>query len=391
MYLLNEFSDIHREIWESVHGWAWSKLAPGASERDDESRFDASLYDCLDSELGVMNITLPERFGGANLDASVTVLVIEALSECDPGMAMSYLSQELLFSHQLYWTWHSFGREMPLRQAEILKRKRISGMAMTEPDAGTDVLGMKTTAVPVSGGFVLNGVKQWITNGPVGKAFLVYARTGEGRRDVSLFVVSGDTPGLTRSECEKKMGMRSSPTGILTFQDCFVPSDALVGELNEGLRPMIRNLAVERIGLAAQSCGIARTCLLEMQKYASQRRAFGKAICEFGQIQHLLAGGYAKYMAMQSMLCETLHALNRGSENVGILADAVKLFCAGGAEEIGRSAIQVLGANGYSAAYPVERLYRDAVLLSIGGGTNEALEKNITRLLTREEGRKSWI
>ncbi|MBQ9396288.1 MAG: acyl-CoA dehydrogenase family protein [Proteobacteria bacterium] len=391
MYLLSDFSDIHREIWESVHGWAWANLAPEAAARDAESRFDESLYACLDSELGVMNITLPESLGGANLDAAVTVFVIEALSECDPGMAMSYLAQELLFSHQLYWTWQSFGREMPTWQADILKKKQLSGMAMTEPEAGTDVLGMKTVATPVSGGFVLNGVKQWITNGTVGKAFLVYARTGEGRRDISLFVVPGDAAGLERSACENKMGMRSSPTGILAFHDCFVPSDALVGNLNEGLRPMIRNLAVERIGLAAQSCGIARTCLSEMQKYASQRQAFGKTISEFGQIQHLLAGGFAKYLAMQSMLCETLHALVRGSENAGIMADALKLFCAGGAEEIGRSAIQVLGANGYSEAYPVERLYRDAVLLSIGGGTNEALEKNITRLLTREEGRKSWI
>lgn len=391
MFSLNEFSDIHREIWESVHGWAWANLAPGAAGRDAESRFDESLYYRLDSELGVMNVTLPERLGGSNLDAAVTIFVIEALSECDPGMAMSYLSQELLFSHQLYWTWQSFGKKIPDWQEDILKKKKLSGMAMTEPEAGTDVLGMRTTALPVAGGFVLNGVKQWITNGPVGETFLVYARTGEERRDISLFVVPGNTPGLERSACENKMGMRSSPTGILTFHDCFIPSDSIVGSLNEGLRPMIRNLSVERIGLAAQSCGIARTCLSEMQKYASQRRAFGKTISEFGQIQHLLAGGYAKYQAMQSMLCEALRSLVRGAEHAGVLADAVKLFCAGEAEIIARSAIQVLGANGYSEAYPVERLYRDAVLLSIGGGTNEALEKNITRQLTRDEGRKSWI
>ena len=156
-----------------------------------------------------------------------------------------------------------------------------------------------------------------------------------------------------------------------------------MGRLHEGLRPMLRNLGVERLGLAAQSTGIAGTCLSVMKDYARSRFAFGHPIAEFGQVQSMIATSYAKYKAMKGMMAQTVSAFLEHSPEASIDADATKLFCAGAGEEISRMAIQVLGANGYSAAYPVERLHRDAVLLSIGGGTNEALQKNMTRLLTR--------
>lgn len=378
-----DFSDIHSELFQSVYGWAQKNLMPGAAERDRTATFDPRLYKKLDSDLGIMNITLPESLDGANLDIAATILAIEALSTADPGIAISYLSQELLFTHQLYWTWAAENREIPLEHARILKQKPISGMAMTEPDAGTDVLGMKTRADITDDGFILNGVKQWITNGTIADAMLVYARTGNDRRDISLFVIDTHTDGLTRTPCDEKMGMRSSPTGILTFQNCKIPQSALVGSLHLGLKPMIRNLAVERLGLAAQSCGIAAACLDIMKTYAEQRQAFGKPIAQFGQIQAHIANSYANLHAMRAFLYETVWKLLDNTPDASTAADAVKLFCAKSAETISRNAIQILGANGYSAAYPVERLHRDAILLSIGGGTNEALEKNITRLLTR--------
>ena len=383
MSLHFEMDGVYRELQDSVRGWAQANLAPGADARDAQSRFDAELYARIDAELGIMNITLPVELDGLGLPVGATVLAIEALAGVDPGIAMSYLSQELLFAHQLYRTWIDTAGSVPPRHADILRAKRISGMAMTEPDAGTDVLGMRTRAETDGDGYVLNGVKQWITNGTVGEHFLVYARTGEGRRDISLFLVPGDAPGLTRTPCAEKMGMRSSPTGVLAFQNCRVPADALVGTLHEGLRPMIRNLAVERVGLAAESVGIARSCMETMRRYAAERRAFGRPIAEFGQVQHRVARSYALVQAMQVMLYDAVRALENGASDASVNADAVKLFCAGAAEEVSRHAIQVLGANGYSTAYGVERLHRDAVLLSIGGGTDEALEKNITRLLTR--------
>ncbi len=390
MFLHSDFDDTHRELFHTVQAWAKKTLAPGAAERDRDASFDEALYRRLDTELGLMNITLPESLGGSELDVAATILAIEALSEQDPGIAMSYLSQELLFAHQLYWSWHFSGRNMPERHKTILKNKWISGMAMTEPNAGTDVLGMSTTASRTEDGFVLNGVKQWITNAPVGKAFLVYARTGEARRDISLFMVEAGIPGFSCSECEHKMGMRSSPTGILTFQDCRIPETSLVAEFNGGLVPMIRNLAIERLGLAAQSCGIASTCFEEMRRYAIERHAFGKSIVEFGQIQRLLSESYASLLAMHTMLYTTIRQVMDNDPESSVNADAVKLFCATAAETISRNAIQILGANGYSTAYPVERLHRDSVLLSIGGGTNEALQKNISRQLIRRKEGLAW-
>jgi len=375
-------SEIHVTLRESVRDWARAMLEPGASARDAEGRFDSELFKRLGSELGVMGMTLPETLGGAGLDEAATVIVIEALAEVDPAFSMSYLAQELLFTHQLYRTWATSESTIPARHAEILRSRPIAGMGMTEPDAGTDVLGMRTTATrQEDGSFVLNGSKMWITNAPVGDAFLVYARTGEGRRDLSLFLVESSYPGVVRGLPEEKMGMRSSPTGALTFNNCHLPADALVGALNQGLRPMLRNLAIERLGLAAESCGLAHTCIDIMKKYMRERHAFGKPIADFGQIQRLISECYAKYSACRCYLYNTLEALLDGEPSASLDADAVKLVCTEMGEFVSRTAIQVLGANGYSKGYPVERLHRDAILLSIGCGTNEALQKNISRLL----------
>lgn len=375
-------SEIHTTLRESVRTWAHQNLEPGASERDEKEFFDVSLFRRLTTELGITGATLPQSLGGAGLDEAAPVILIETLAEVDPAFSMSYLAQELLFTHQLWRTWELSGQKMPASHAEVLRTHPIAGMGMTEPDAGTDVLGMKTTAERQEDGtFIINGTKQWITNAPVGDAFLVYARTGEGRRDLSLFLMKSTDPGLVRGTPEKKMGMRSSPTGSLTLTQCRVPADRLVGNLHEGLRPMLRNLAIERLGLAAESCGLAKTCLDTMIAYMRERHAFGKPISDFGQIQRIVSECYAKYRASRCFLYETLEELIDGKPRASIDADAVKLCCSEMGEFVSRSAIQVLGANGYSRAYPVERLHRDAVLLSIGGGTNEALQKNLSRLI----------
>lgn len=374
---------LEQALFETVLNWAAEKLEPGAAQRDANGHFDYKLYGELCDELGLTGITLPEELDGAGLDLVATIMVIEALSRFDPGIAMSYLAHELLFTHQLYYSWKDANLLMPEEHFELLRRRPLAGLAMTEADAGTDILGMRTWARPCEEGYILNGSKAWITNAPLADVFLVYARTGEARRDISLFLVDGDNPGLHRGKAEPKMGMHSSPTGSLTFIDCSLPHSALVGRLNDGLRHMLRNLAAERLGLAAQACGISERCFEVMRNYASERQAFGQSIVNFGQIQRLLAESYAMLKASKSMLSEGLEDLVAGKANASLDADAVKLFCTQAAETISRSAIQVLGANGYSAEYPVERLHRDSILLSIGGGTNEALQKNIARQLTK--------
>lgn len=196
-------SDIAQILASTVRSWAQRYALPEAGARDASCRFDLSLYRKLDAELGVMNTTLPEDLAGSDLDISAPIAVIESLSMYDPALALSYLSQELLFAHQLYHTWRDLSRPIPLRHADILRAKPISGMAMTEPNAGTDVLAMKTTATKTESGYVLNGIKQWITNAPVAQYLLVYARTGQERRDMSLFLVDMHSAGIAVTPCEK--------------------------------------------------------------------------------------------------------------------------------------------------------------------------------------------
>jgi isovaleryl-CoA dehydrogenase len=278
---------------------------------------------------------------------------------------------------------------------------KIGGMCMSEPNAGTDVLGMRTRAVPtsVSGvdGYVINGTKMWITNGTIsgdgtGDVYLVYARTGDGRSDITQFVVEGGMPGFRLgSKIGDKLGMRASPTAELVFEDVFVPSRThVVGDANGAASCMMRNLEIERVALAAMAVGIARRALDEMASYASSRSAFGRPnLFGFGQIQRHVSESYAEYRAGKSYLYAVANGLDlHGGGGNGLDADGVKLYCATMAKNVSDRAIQVLGGNGYVGEYVVERMWRDSKLLEIGGGTNESHHKNMSRDLLRMGGNK---
>jgi isovaleryl-CoA dehydrogenase len=267
---------------------------------------------------------------------------------------------------------------------------RIGGMCMTEPEAGTDVLGMRTTARRDGDAYVIDGRKTFITNGAVddhtlGDIFLVYARTGE--RSISTLVVEKDTPGFSLGQCWKdKLGMRASMTAELVFDGCRVPADHLLGAEGESLLHMMRNLELERLTLAAMSLGIARRCLHVMIGYANERKAFGVPIREFGQIQRHIADSYAEYKAARCYVYETARRLDLDRHGNRVDADGTKLFAARVGKEVADRAIQVLGGYGYMGEYVVERLWRDAKLLEIGGGTLEAHQKNLAKDLARDPG-----
>jgi isovaleryl-CoA dehydrogenase len=251
---------------------------------------------------------------------------------------------------------------------------------MSEPAAGTDVLGLTTTAIKKGDRYILNGVKQWITNGNCGSYFIVYARTEKGNRSaISSFVVEKNFRGFSVGKKEVKMGMKQSPTCQLVFEDVEVPAENLIGKESGALTHMMRNLEIERLTLAAMSLGIARRALDEMVRYASvERMAFGKHLAEFGQIQQLIAESYARYRASRALVYETALKVNPNSRE-SLSAAAAKLSATQMAEYVARAAIQVFGGYGYTREYPVEKLLRDAILLSIGGGTNEAMQKNIMK------------
>jgi isovaleryl-CoA dehydrogenase len=260
----------------------------------------------------------------------------------------------------------------------------IAGMAMSEPGAGTDVLGMTTTARDAGDHYVLNGTKQWITNATDGDVFLVYAKLdGTNPRSVTSFVVESAWDGFSVGRKETKMGMRQSPTAQLIFEDVHVPKANLLGEPGGALVHMMRNLEIERVTLAAMSCGIARECTTILSRYAIEdRTAFGQPLSAFGQIQRFIGESYARTEAARALVYNVAREVSPERRN-SLGAAAAKLVATTTAEEVARNAIQTLGGYGYTREYRVERLLRDAILLSIGGGTNEAMQKNIVSDLRR--------
>ena len=358
-----------------------------AHDYDRDELFNLELLRSM-GDMGLLGITASEEFGGAGLDATAAVIVHEELSASDPGFALAYLAHSMLFVNNLEFNGNLEQKERIL--PKVCSGEWIGAMAMSEPDAGTDVLGISTTAVQDDeGNWILNGRKMWITNGCLdddgtpADVVWVYAKTGineKGRAQISTFLVENGMEGYSVGQkIMDKTGMRASNTAELVFSDCVVPAENLVGNVGESTIHMMRNLEIERLTLAAMSLGIARRCLDEMNKYASDRQAFGQPIRKFGQIQRHIGESYAKYRAMRAYVYDTANNLSLGKSGQRLDSDGVKLFASTAAKEIADAAIQVMGGFGYVAEYTVERLWRDSKLLEIGGGTIESHQKNITR------------
>jgi len=384
-------SEEHQMLREMIRDFTQEFVEPQAHEYDKKEQFNIELFREL-GELGLLGITVPEEYGGSGLDAVAATIAHEELSYSDAGFGLAYLAHSMLFVNNLAQN----GSEE--QKARILPKvcsgEWVGAMAMSEPDAGTDVLGLSTTAEQDSeGNWVLNGRKMWITNGCIddegtpADVVWVYARTGyddKGRAKLSTFLVENGMSGYSVGQkIFDKTGMRASNTAELVFDDCIVPAGNLVGEEGGSLIHMMGNLEIERLTLAAMSLGIARRCLHEMNKYASEREAFGVQIRSFGQMQRHIAESWAKYRAMRAYIYDTANNIKLGSAGQRLDSDGVKLFATTAAKEIADAAIQVMGGYGYVAEYHVERLWRDSKLLEIGGGTLESHQKNITRDLAK--------
>lgn len=378
----------HRALREMVRDFAEREVAPQAEHHDATETFNQALFRKA-GRLGLLGITVPEQYGGSGMDAVAAVIAHEELSAQDPGFCLAYLAHAMLFVNNLVQNGDERQKQAYLPGA--CDGSLIGGMCMSEPGAGTDVLGMRTGARRDGDDYVLNGAKMWITNGVVadgelGDVFLVYARLADhGRKDLSLFLVEKGFEGFKIGQRIKgKLGMRASPTAELVFDNCRVPAQNLVGGEGSAVLHMMRNLEIERLTLAAMSLGIARRCVETMNAYAQERHSFGEPLNRFGQIQRHIAESYAEYMAGRSYVYQVAGALDLASAGNRIDSDGVKLYCAAMAKRVADRAIQVLGGYGYVAEYAVERLWRDAKLIEIGGGTNEAHQKNITRDLARQ-------
>lgn len=376
----------HQALREMVRSFTEAEVEPQAIEFNRAEKMNLPLFRKL-GELGLLGVTVPEAYAGSGMDATAAVIVHEELASADPGFCLAYLAHSMLFVNNLAQNGNEAQKQQWLPSA--VDGSKLCGMCMSEPSVGTDVLGMKTTAKREGDEYVLNGAKMWITNGTVdgketGDAYLVYARTGKSSRDVSLFLVEKGTKGFSLGQkIEDKCGMRASMTAELVFQDCRVPASNLIGEEGKATLCMMRNLEIERVVLAAMSLGIARRCIKEMNRYARERQAFGSNLNSFGQIQRFIAESYAEYQAGRSYVYHVARHLQLDSVGNGLDADGVKLYCGQMGKNVADRAIQVMGGYGYVGEYNVERLWRDAKLLEIGGGTNEAHHKNIVRDLSR--------
>jgi isovaleryl-CoA dehydrogenase len=380
-------SEEHTMLREMVRNWTQENVEPQALEYDREEKFNLPLLREM-GEMGLLGISAPEQYGGAGLDATACAIVHEELSASDPGFALAYLAHSMLFVNNLAknGTEEQKQRILPL----VCSGEWIGAMAMSEPDVGTDVLGLSTTAVQQDDGtWKINGRKMWITNGCLDEegtpadVVWVYAKTGtddKGRVQMSTFLVEAGMPGYSVGQkIYDKTGMRASNTAELVFDDCIIPAENLVGNVGESIIHMMRNLELERLTLAAMSLGIARRCLDEMNKYASERSAFNTQIRNFGQMQRYIGESWAKYRAMRAYVYDTANNMSLGKAGQRLDSDGVKLFTSTAAKEIADAAIQVMGGYGYVGEYNVERLWRDSKLLEIGGGTIESHHKNITR------------
>lgn len=384
-------SEEHAMLREMVRDWTKEHVEPQALLHDREEKFNLPLLRSM-GELGLLGLSADEKYGGAGLDATACAIVHEELAASDPGFTLAYLAHAMLFVNNLAFNGNEEQKARIL--PHVCSGEWIGAMAMSEPDAGTDVLGLSTTAVlQDDGSWKINGRKMWITNGCLddegtpADVVWVYAKTGtddQGRVQMSTFLIEAGMVGYSVGQkIMDKTGMRASNTAELVFEDCIVPAENLVGSPGESLLHMMANLEVERLTLAAMALGIARRSLEDMNRYATERTAFKSQIRDFGQMQRYIGESWAKYRAMRAYIYDTAAHMTLGKPGHRLDSDGVKLFSATAAKEIADAAMQVMGGYGYVGEYHVERLWRDAKLLEIGGGTIESHHKNITRDLSK--------
>jgi isovaleryl-CoA dehydrogenase len=332
------------------------------------------------AELGLLGATAPAEFGGADLGLAELCIIGEELGAVCLSTAATVLHQADMVVGRLarHASAEQKGRWLP----GLIDGSTIGCLAMTEPEAGSDVMSMRTRAERVDGGWRLNGTKTFITNGPVADLALVYARTGEaGDRKLGFFAIPTDSPGFSRGRKFSKMGWRGSPTGELILDDCEVGDEALVGGPEEGRAILLSGLDSERVLMAAESVGLAQGALEVALAYAGERRQFGRPIGEFQLIQGKLADMYTETEAARALTWTAAARVEAGDAGARALASAAKLMAGDVAMRVTTEAVQVLGGYGYIDEFPVERYMRDAKLMQIGGGTAEIQRFIIARAL----------
>ncbi|MEJ5366037.1 MAG: acyl-CoA dehydrogenase family protein [Desulfosoma sp.] len=383
-----QLSEEQRMIKETVYKWSVNELGPIQEKVDEEDWFPPDFFQKC-AEIGILGITIDEKYGGLGGDVLMQTLAVEEMSRICPGLAMTYAAHSNLCMNNIHKNANEMLKEKYL--PPMVRGEKIGALGLTEPNAGSDAMSLRTRAEKKGDKYILNGTKMFITNGPIADVMLVYAKTApeKGAKGISAFIVEKDFPGFSVSRKLKKCGMRGSPTGELVFEDCEVPAENLVGEENMGVHVMTSGLDIERIVLAGGSIGMAQQALDYSVKYAAEREQFGQPIGKFQMIQQKLADMYARTEAARLLVyraAEVAQNAPRGGKGTELTkqAAAAVLFASETATWVCNQAIQIHGGYGYCLEFPVQKLWRDAKLYEIGAGTNEIRRIVIARELLRE-------
>lgn len=360
-----------------VESFTKKEIEPIAEGMDRTDEWPEGMWKKL-GNIGVLGVTVPEEYGGAGLGALEQVIVVEELAKYSAAIAVSYTGHSNLCAHNLHRNGSEYQRNRYL--PNLCSGEMVGALALTEPGAGSDAVGLQTRAESKNGHYLLNGTKMFITNGPCADVIIVYAKTDKaaGARGISAFLVEKGFSGFSVSKRLEKMGNRGSETGELVFEDCKVPLENVLGGENKGIKVMMSGLNIERVVVSAISLGIAEGAFREAIKYSKERSQFGKLICSFQMIQSKLADMYTAIEASRLLTYNAAIQADEGKD-VTMEAAAAILFTAEAATKIALDAVQIHGGYGYMLEYPVNRYLRDAKLYEIGAGTSEIRRLIIAR------------
>ncbi len=377
-YGLTEQQKMIQEVCRRI---AQEKIKPVRQHYDETGEFPWDIVKIM-ADADLFGIMIPEAYGGMGGGVMDNVIAVEELSKVDSGIALALFATGLGLEPILLCG----SEEQKKTYLPRIARGTLAAFALTEPAAGSDAAGVQTTARLDGDEYVLNGTKQWITNGGEAEIYTVIAMTNKSRgaRGASAFILEKGTPGFTFGKKEDKMGIRASATRELIFQDCRVPKANLIGREGMGFLVAMKTLDYSRPGVAAQAVGIAAGALEEAIRYSRERHQFGKPICSFQGIQFMLADMATKVEAARALVYQTARWIDSGAKDISKMSAMCKLFASDVAMSVTTDAVQIFGGYGYMKEYPVEKMMRDAKITQIYEGTNQIQREVIALGLIRE-------
>ncbi|MDG1468383.1 MAG: isovaleryl-CoA dehydrogenase [Glaciecola sp.] len=367
---------------DSVYQFAQGEIAPLAAQADADNQFPNHLWRKM-GDLGLLGITVSEEFGGVDMGYLAHTVAMEEISRASGGIGLSYGAHSNLCVNQIFKNGTPAQRQAYL--PKLVSGEHIGALAMSEPNAGSDVVSMKLRAEKKGDQYVLNGNKMWITNGPDAHVFVIYAKTDmtAGSKGITAFIVEKGSPGFSQAQKLDKLGMRSSNTCELVFEDCVVPACNILGDVGGGVKILMSGLDYERLVLSGGPLGLMQASMDMVVPYIHDRQQFGQSIGQFQLVQGKVADMYTQMNAARAYVYTVAKSCDRGETTRKDAAGAI-LYAAELATKLALDAIQLLGGNGYINEYPTGRILRDAKLYEIGAGTSEIRRMLIGRELFQE-------